>query len=132
MEIHNGGNFHYSDYKITAYSFWPNNLLLAIFKVTEAILSIFNPKYLIAGIVITLIHAPPSTNIPHNTDPLHCTSMIGSHSCSTAMAFKGVGTFGTLGVDNPFLNSFQVNDTIITNYPMVIFAFYDPTSFTIE
>jgi hypothetical protein len=79
--------------------------LLAIFKVTEAGLSIFKPKYLIAGIVITLTPTPPSTNTPRNTDPLHCTSMIGSHLRSTAMAFKGVGTFGTLGVDNPFLNS---------------------------
>jgi hypothetical protein len=132
MEIHNGGNFHYSDYKITTYSFWPNNSLLAIFKVTEAILSIFNPKYLIAKIVITLIHALPSINTPHNIVPLHCTSMIGSHSRSTAMAFKGVRTFRTLGVNNPFLNSFQVNDTITTNYPMMIFASYDPTSFTIK
>jgi len=106
--------------------------LLAIFRVIEANIFIFNPKYLIAKIVITLTHAPPSTNIPCNTDPLHCTSMIGSHSCSIAMAFKGVGTFGTLGVNNPFLNSLQVNGTIATNCPMVMFAFYDPTSFTIE
>jgi len=53
--------------------------LLAIFRVIEADLSIFNPKYVIAKIVITLTLAPPSTNTPHNTDPLHCTSMIGSH-----------------------------------------------------
>jgi hypothetical protein len=96
---------------------------LAIFKVTEVGLSIFNPKYLIAGIVITLAHAPPSTNTSRNSDPLHCTSMIGSHSHSTAMAFKGEGTFGTLGVDNPFLNSLQTNGTIATNYPMVMSAF---------
>ncbi len=106
--------------------------LLAIFKVTEAGLSIFKPKYLIVGIVITLIPTPPSTNIPRNTDPLHYTSMIGSHSRSVAMAFKGVGTFGTLGVDNPFLNSLQADDTIATNCLMVMFAFCDPTSFTIE
>jgi hypothetical protein len=48
------------------------------------------------------------------------------------MAFKGVGTFGNLSVDNPFLNSLQTDGTIATNYPMVMFAFYDPTSFTIE
>jgi hypothetical protein len=63
-----------------------------------------NPKYLIARIVITLLPIP-STNISYNTDPLHYTSMIGSHSCLVAMAFKGVGTFVTLGVDNPFFNS---------------------------
>jgi hypothetical protein len=97
--------------------------LLAIFKVTEVGLSIFNPKYLIAKIVITLIHALPSTNTLHNIDPLNCTSMIGSHSHLPTMAFKGVGTFGTLGVDNPFLNSFRVDNTITTNYPMVMFAF---------
>ncbi len=97
--------------------------LLAIFKVTEAGLSIFNPKYLIAGIVITLILTPPSTNIPHNIDPLHYTSMIGSHSRSTVMAFKGEGIFGTLGVGNPFLNSLKADSTIATNCPMVISAF---------
>jgi len=48
------------------------------------------------------------------------------------MAFKGVGTFGILSVDNPFLNSFQANGTIVINCPMVMFAFYDPTSFTTE
>jgi hypothetical protein len=46
------------------------------------------------------------------------------------MAFKGVGTFGILGVDNAFLNSFQVHGTIVTNYPMVMSAFCDPTFFT--
>jgi len=106
--------------------------LLAIFKVTKASLSIFKPKYFIVRIVITLTLAPPSTNTPRNTDPLHCTSMIGSHSHSTAMAFKGVGTFGTLGVDNPFFNSLQVDGTIATKCPMVMSAFYNPTSFTIE
>jgi hypothetical protein len=106
--------------------------LLAIFKVTEADLSIFKPKYLIAGIVITLTPTPPSTNTPCNTDPLHFTSMIGSHSRSVAIAFKGVGTFGTLGVDKPFLNSLRANGTIATNYPMVMFTFCDPTSFTTE
>jgi len=45
------------------------------------------------------------------------------------MAFKGVSTFGTLGVDNPFFNSLQTNDTIATNCTMVMFTFYDPTSF---
>jgi len=58
--------------------------------------------------------------------------MIGSHLRLVAMAFKGVGTFGTLGVDNLFLNSFRINGTIATNYPMVMSAFSDPTSFTIE
>jgi len=46
------------------------------------------------------------------------------------MAFKGVGTLGTLNVDNPFLNSLQIDNTIATNYPMVMFIFYDATSFT--
>jgi hypothetical protein len=46
------------------------------------------------------------------------------------MAFKGVGTFGTF--DKPFLNSLQVDGTIDTNCPMVMFAFCDPTSFTTE
>jgi hypothetical protein len=104
--------------------------LLAICRVIEAGLSIFNPKYLIAKIVITLTPTLPSTNTPRNIDPLHCTLMIGSHSCLAVMAFKGVGTFGTLGVDNPFLNSLQVDDTIATNCPMVMSTFYDPTSFT--
>jgi hypothetical protein len=106
--------------------------LLAIFKVTEDGLLIFKPKYFIAGIVITLILALPSTNTPRSTDPLHCTSMIGSHSRSIAMAFKGVGTFGTLSVNNPFLNSLRADNTIATNYPMVMSAFYNPTSFTTE
>jgi len=79
--------------------------LLVIFKVTEAGLSIFNPKYLIAEIIITLILVPHNTNTPHNTDSLHYTLMIGSHSRLVIMTFKGVGTFGTLGVDNPFFNS---------------------------
>jgi hypothetical protein len=104
--------------------------LLTICRVIEVGLLILNPKYLIAKIVITLTLAPPSTNTPRNNDPLHCTLMIGSHSCSTTMAFKGVGTFGTLGADNPFLNSLRANGTIATNCSMVIFAFYDPTSFT--
>jgi len=104
--------------------------LLAIFKVTEASLSILKPKYFIVGIVITLTLAPPSTNTPRNTDPLRYTSMIESHSRLAAMAFKGVGTFGTLGVDKPFLNSFGVDGTIATNYMMVMFAFSNPTSFT--
>jgi len=106
--------------------------LLAIFNVTEASLSIFKPKYLIGGIIITLTPAPPSTNTPCNTHPLHCTSMIGSHSRSAAVAFKGVGTFGTLSVDNPFFNSLRADGTIATNCPMVMFAFYNPTSFTTE
>jgi hypothetical protein len=46
------------------------------------------------------------------------------------MAFKGVGTFWTLGVDNPFFNSPQADTTIAINYLMVMFALYDPTSFT--
>jgi hypothetical protein len=106
--------------------------LLAIFKVIEVGLLIFKPKYLIAGIVITLIPAPPSTNTPRNTDPLHYTSMIGSHLRSAAMAFKGEGTFGTLGVDKPFFNSLRANGTIATNCPMVMSIFYDPTSFIIK
>jgi hypothetical protein len=48
------------------------------------------------------------------------------------MAFKGVGAFGILSVDNPFCNSFQTNDTIATNCPMVMSAFCGPTSFIIE
>jgi len=103
--------------------------LLAIFKVIEAGLSILNPTYLIVRIVITLTLALPSNNTPCNIDPLHYTSMIGSHSHLAAMAFKGVSTFGTLGVDNPFLNSFQANSTIATNCPMVMSAFCDPTCF---
>jgi hypothetical protein len=79
--------------------------LLAIFRVIEAGLSIFNPKYLIARIVITLTPALPSTNTLRNTDPLHCTSMIGSHSRLATMAFKGESTFGILSVDNHFFNS---------------------------
>jgi hypothetical protein len=106
--------------------------LLAIFKVTEVGLLIFKPKYLIAGIVIISTPAPPSTNTPRNTDPLHCTSTIESHLHSTVMACKGVGNFGTLGVDKPFLNSLRADDTIATNCPMVMSAFCDPTSFTIE
>jgi len=106
--------------------------LLAIFRVIEAGLSIFNPTYLIARIVITLTFTPPSTNIPCNTDPLHYTSMIGSHSRVAAMTFKGVSTFGILGVDNPFFNSLQVNDIIATNCPMVMSTFCDPTSFLTE
>jgi hypothetical protein len=106
--------------------------LLAIFRVIEVGLSIFKPKYLIVRIVITLILTSPSTNIPHNIDPLHYTLMIGSHSLSTVMAFKGVSTFGILGVDNPFLNSLQIDDTITTNCPMVMYAFFYPISFTTE
>jgi hypothetical protein len=49
--------------------------------------------------------------------------MIGSHSRLDVMAFKGEGTFGILGVDNPFLNSLQVDGIIATNYPMVMSAF---------
>ncbi len=45
--------------------------LLAIFKVIEAGLLIFNLKYLIVKIVITLTPAFPSTNIPCKIDPLH-------------------------------------------------------------
>jgi hypothetical protein len=93
---------------ITTLLITPSSLtvhLLVIFRVTEAYLSIFNPKYLIAGIVITLIFAHHSTNTSRNTDPLHYTLMIGSHSRLVTMAFKGVGTFGTLGVDNLFFNS---------------------------
>jgi hypothetical protein len=58
--------------------------------------------------------------------------MIRSHSHSLAMAFKGVGTFGTLSVDNLFLNSLQIDDTIATNCLVVMSAFCDPTSFTTE
>jgi hypothetical protein len=79
--------------------------LLVFFRVTKVGLSIFNPKYLIVGIVITLTLALHSTNTSPNTDPLHYTLMIGSHSHLTIMALKGVGTFGTLGVDDPFFNS---------------------------
>jgi hypothetical protein len=48
------------------------------------------------------------------------------------MALKGMGTFGTLGVDNPFFNSFRANNIIATNCPVVMSAFYDFTSFTIK
>jgi hypothetical protein len=48
------------------------------------------------------------------------------------MAFKGVDTFGILGVDNPFLNSLQIDGIIATNCPMLMFAICDPTSFTTE
>jgi hypothetical protein len=48
------------------------------------------------------------------------------------MAFKGVGTFEALGVDNPFFNSLQADGTIAINYPMVVFTFCDPRSFTTE
>jgi hypothetical protein len=48
------------------------------------------------------------------------------------MAFNGVGTFGTLGVDNLFLNSLRADSTIATNCLMVMSAFCDPTSFTTE
>jgi hypothetical protein len=48
------------------------------------------------------------------------------------MAFKGVDTFGTLNVNNLLHNSFQTDNTITTNYPMVMSAFCDPTSFTTE
>jgi hypothetical protein len=97
--------------------------LLAIFRVIKADLSILNPKYFIVGIVVTLTLTPQSTNTPCNINPLDYTSMIASHSRSVAMAFKSVGTFGTLSVDNPFLKSFWANGTIATNYPMVMFAF---------
>jgi cbb3-type cytochrome oxidase subunit 1 len=79
-----------------------------------------------------LTFPPPSTNTSRNTNLLHYTSMIESHSHSGVMAFKGVGTFGTLSVNNPFLNSLRIDGTIVTNYPMVMFVFYDPTSFTTE
>jgi hypothetical protein len=97
--------------------------LLAIFRVTKASLSILNPKYFIARIVITLTPAYPFTNTPRNTDPLHYTSMIGSHSRLATMAFKGEGTFGILGVNNPFFNSLWVDGTIATNCPVVMSAF---------
>jgi hypothetical protein len=58
--------------------------------------------------------------------------MIKVRSHLTAMTFKGVDSFETLGVDNPFLNSLQANGTIATNFLMVMFTFYDPTSFTTE
>ncbi len=105
MEIHNGGT---PIKMIITLLMTPSGLttrLLVIFKVTEASLSIFNPKYFIARIFITLALAPPSTNTLRNTDPLHCTSMIESHSSLVVMVIKGEGTFGTLGVHNPFFNS---------------------------
>jgi hypothetical protein len=49
--------------------------------------------------------------------------MIESHPRSVVMAFKGVGTFGTLGVNNPFFNSFRDDGTIATNCLMVMSAF---------
>ncbi len=112
MEIHDGGNLHYNDCNMLITPYDLTMCLLAIFKVTEVSILIFNLKYFIVGIVITLTSALPSTNIMSNNDPLHCTLMIGSHSCSTTMAFKDVSTFGALGVgtsktlrtNNPFLN----------------------------
>jgi len=51
--------------------------LLVLFKVTKVNVSIFNPKYLIVGIVITLTLAPHSTNTSPNTDPtLHINDWI--------------------------------------------------------
>jgi hypothetical protein len=47
--------------------------LLTIFWVTKANLSIFNPKYLIARIVITLVPTPLSTDTSCNGDPQHFT-----------------------------------------------------------
>jgi hypothetical protein len=82
--------------------------LLTILKVIEAGLSIFNLMYFIVRLIITLTFALPSTNIPCNTDPLNYTSMIGSHSCLVAMAFKSVGTFRTLSVTTPFSIPFQL------------------------
>jgi hypothetical protein len=58
--------------------------------------------------------------------------MIESHSCLIVLTFKGVGTFGILDVDSPFLNSLRADNTIGTNCPMVMFAFCDPKSFTTE
>jgi hypothetical protein len=48
------------------------------------------------------------------------------------MTFKGVGIFGTLGADNLFFNSLWIDGTIATNYPMLMYAFCDPTPFTTE
>jgi len=110
---------------ITTLLITPSSLtthLLAIFKVIEASLLVLNFKYFIARTVITLILAPPSTNILCNTDLLHYTTMIGSYSHLATITFKGVGTFRTLGVNNPFLNSFRIDFTIATNYPMVMYA----------
>jgi hypothetical protein len=104
--------------------------LLIIFRVTEAGLLILNPKYLIARIVITLTPTPPSTNTLHNIDPLYYTSMIESHSRLIVMTFKGVDTFGTLNVNNRFLNSFRNNSTITLNCQMVMSTFCDSTSIT--
>jgi hypothetical protein len=104
--------------------------LLTIFRVIKIGLSIFNPKYYIVRIVITLISALPSINTSCKIDPLHYISMITLYSRLVAMVFKGVDTFGILSVDNPFFNSFRANDTIATNCLMVMSAFYDSTSFT--
>jgi hypothetical protein len=82
--------------------------LSTILKVIEVGLLIFNLMYFIVRIIITVTLAPPSTNISCNINPLNYTSMIGSHSCSIVMAFKSVGTFGTLGVTTPFLVPFQL------------------------
>ncbi len=51
-----------------------------------------------------------------------------SHSHWTAMAFKRLGTCGTLNVNNPFFNSLWIANTIATNCPMVMFIFCDATS----
>jgi hypothetical protein len=76
---------------ITTLLITPYNLttrLLTIFCVIKVSLLIFNLKYFIAGIIITLTPTLPSTNTPRNIDPLHYISMIGSHSHLTVMAFK--------------------------------------------
>jgi len=49
--------------------------LLTIFRVTKVDLSILNPKYFIARIIITLTSTPPSTNTlrPSLINSIKCT-----------------------------------------------------------
>jgi hypothetical protein len=115
------------------------NRLLAIFRVIEVGLPILNIKYFIVGIVITLTLIPSSTKTSHNTNPLHCTLMIGSHSRSTIMAFKGVGAFKTLSLNNlsrSTIMSFKGVDTFknlnVNNLSLIPFKQMAPFAPTVQ
>jgi hypothetical protein len=99
---------------------------LAIFRVIEADLSILNPNCKNCHHIDS---CPSIHQHLRNINPLHYTSTIRSHSRSTTMAFKYVRTFGTLHVNNPFIDSLQIDGTITTNSLMVMSTFCDPTSF---